>query len=69
MSLFFNHVQNKICKTLVALLYIARISFNKNEAAVFNPLTANVPHHTETSQLIWNANQLPGFYMMGNIVR
>ena len=35
----------------------------------FNPLTTNVPHHIETSQLIWNANQLTGFYMMGNIGR
>ena len=32
-----------------------------------NPLTTNVPHHIETSQLISNANQLTGFYMMGNI--
>ena len=31
-----------------------------------NPLTANVPHHTETSQLIYNANQLTGFNMMEN---
>ena len=30
-----------------------------------NPLTTNVPHHTETSQLIFSANQLTGFYMMG----
>ena len=34
-----------------------------------NPLTANVPHHTETSQFICRANQLTGFYMMGNIGR
>ena len=33
------------------------------------PLTANVLHHIETSQLIWIANQLTGFYMMGNIGR
>ena len=32
-----------------------------------NPSTTNVPHHIETSQLICNANQLTGFYMMGNI--
>ena len=32
-----------------------------------NPLMTNVPHHIETSQLIWIANQLTGFYMMGNI--
>ena len=27
----------------------------------------SVSHHTETSQLICSANQLIGFYMMGNI--
>ena len=34
-----------------------------------NPLTTNLPHHIETSQLICNANQLTGFYMMGNTGR
>ena len=34
-----------------------------------NPLTTNVPHRIETSQLICIANQLTGFYMMGNIGR
>ena len=34
-----------------------------------NLLTANVPHHTETSQLICNANKLTGFYIMGNTGR
>ena len=34
-----------------------------------NPLTTNVPHHIETSLLIWNANPLTSFYMMGNIRR
>ena len=33
----------------------------------FNPLTINAPYHIETSQLIWIANQLAGFYMMRNI--
>ena len=33
----------------------------------FNPLTTNVPHHIETSQLICNANQLTGSYMIGNV--
>ena len=33
----------------------------------FNLLTTNVPHYVETSQLICNANQLTGFYLMGNI--
>ena len=31
-----------------------------------NPLAANVPHHVETSQVICNASQLTGFYVMGN---
>ena len=35
----------------------------------FNPLTTSVPYHIETSQFISNANQLTGFYMMGNISR
>ena len=29
-----------------------------------NSLTTNVPHHIDTSQLICNANQLTGFYMI-----
>ena len=33
----------------------------------FNPLTTNAPHHIETSQMICRANQLTGFYMIGNI--
>ena len=41
-----------------------------NQAVInLNPLTTNIPHHTETSQLIYNANQLAGFGIMGNIVR
>ena len=36
---------------------------------IFNPLTANAHYHMETSQLICIANQLTGFYMMGNIGR
>ena len=28
---------------------------------IVNPLTTNVPHHIETSQLICTANQLTGF--------
>ena len=35
----------------------------------FNPLTTNVPHHIETSQLICGTNQLICFYMIGNIGR
>ena len=40
-----------------------------SEIEALNPLMTNVPHHIETSQLICNANQLTGFYMMGNIGR
>ena len=36
---------------------------------ILNPLTTNVPHHIETSQLICYANQLTGFYMLGNAGR
>ena len=32
-----------------------------------NQLVTNASHHTETSQLICDANELTGFYMMGNI--
>ena len=35
----------------------------------FNPIKTNVVEHIETSQLICNANQLTGFYMMGSIGR
>ena len=34
-----------------------------------NPSTTNVPHPIESNQLIYIANQLTGFYMMGNIGR
>ena len=30
---------------------------------ILNPLTTNVPHHIETSQLICYANHLTGFYI------
>ena len=31
----------------------------------FNPLITNIPHQIETNQLIYIANQLTSFYMMG----
>ena len=37
--------------------------------AYFNPLTTNVLHYIEASQLICNANQLTGFYIMGKFGR
>ena len=36
---------------------------------LLNLLTTNVPQHIKTTQLIRNANQLTGFYMMGDIGR
>ena len=36
---------------------------------IHKAFTTNVPNHIETSQLIYIANQLTGFYMMGNIGR
>ena len=42
-------------------------SMNMKKYNLINPLTTNVPHQVETSQLIYNANQLTGFYMMMNI--
>ena len=34
-----------------------------------NPLTTNIPHHIETSQLICIANQMTGLYVMVSIGR
>ena len=46
-------------------LYISKGVFLR----LINPLMTNVPHHIASSQLIYSANQLTGFYMMGNIGR
>ena len=35
----------------------------------FNPLMISVPYHIETSQLIYSANQLTGFYIVENTGR
>ena len=45
---------------------IAQAYFSKKP---FNPLTTNVSHHIETSQLICSANQLTDFYMVRNTGR
>ena len=37
------------------------------ELHLINPVTTNVLHHIETSQLICIANRFNGFYIMGNI--
>ena len=42
---------------------------NSNLKQFVNPLTTDVSHHIETSQLICNEYQLTDFYMMGNIGR
>ena len=34
---------------------------------LLSALVTSVPYHIETSQLICRADQLTGFYMMGNI--
>ena len=36
----------------------------ENGGRLVNPLTTNIPHYIETSQLICKTNQLTGFYMM-----
>ena len=41
----------------------------ENGGRLVNPLTINIPHHIETSQLICKTNQLTGFYIMRNIGR
>ena len=47
------------------------LSVNKFRVWIYkglvNPLTTDVPQDIETSQLICNAHQLTGFYMMGSI--
>ena len=55
------------------------VNYNKSEhkqkrykdisKTTFNPLMICVPHRVETSQLIYIANQLTGFYIMRNIGR
>ena len=70
-----NDANNKhVWNYIVILRYLADLSFlgwlsEFPYFFIFNPLTTNVPHHIEASQLICNANQLNGFYMIGNIGR
>ena len=51
------------------LYFISTFSIQSSKTPSINPLSTNVTNHIETSQLIWNKNQLIGFYMMGNICR
>ena len=41
----------------------------ENGGRLVNPLTINIPHHIETSQLICKTNQLTGFYIMATFWR
>ena len=47
------------------LLFLGYISMFFMLRVHINPLTTNVPHHTETIQLICIANQLTGFLYDG----
>ena len=78
--LYRNQSINIDCRSMVWLLYdnaepcpsFLNTSVSINEIALdltFNPLTTNVSHHIETIQLICSANQLTGFYMVGNTVQ
>ena len=51
------------------LYFISTFSIQSSKTPSINPLSTNVPNHIETSQLIWNKNQLIGFYMIGNVCR
>ena len=65
-------IMNQKSKIIVALKILDTPLKNSDGVsfwAVNNLLTTTVPHHRETSQLICNANQLTGFYMMQNIDR
>ena len=50
----------------VSCLGPCQISMMDLFAKIVNPLTTNAPHYINTSQLICIADQLTGFYMMGN---
>ena len=62
--------ENVFCYSQIFIIFEALIPYLEHKGRlIFNPLTTNVPCHIESSQLICNANQLTGFYMMGNIAR
>ena len=44
---------------------LSRVHMERNRCQLFNDQCS---HHIETSQLIYRANQLTGFYMMGTLV-
>ena len=39
------------------------------QSLFFHPITTNIPDHKETSQFICSANELIGFYLIGNTAR
>ena len=58
------------CARLVQIQNCSKNKSHRREFFLVNALTTSVPHHKETSQLIFIASiatQLAGFYMMGNI--
>ena len=59
------HLSNVWIFDFFVIFYFAYLTKER----IFNPLTTNIPHYIEASQLICNANQLTGFYMMGSIGR
>ena len=66
------HVPSTVTPTLAISLSLSVTSMFPGFSdiiMIINPLTTNVQHHIENSQLICNANKLFGFYMMGNIDR
>ena len=44
-----------------------KIVLTYKKSTTINPLMTNVPYHIETSQSIFNSNQLTGFYMQAFI--
>ena len=58
----------EFCALNICKLYVL-CTITCHFAYFLNPLTTNVLHRIDPSQLIWNANQSTGFYMMRNIGR
>ena len=48
--------------------FLFNISFWTERSGKGQPFNDQCSHHIATSQLIYRANQLPGFYMMGTLV-
>ena len=56
---------------IVRAIIVLMVTFQMGEKSLcyqmINPLTTNIPHYIEASQLVCITNQFTGFYMMGNI--